>query len=201
MRPSGVGKPLSSNGGNAWLRRTYRLGRGDDNGWFWIGGARMTTGIACGSVRHWTSSERQVLRRVRCPDRGVGGHREVQAGDGAVRRCGAFDEPRGHLDAERLRDIMTEVAERSAAVVRRYGGTVEFTGDGVMALFGAPVALEDHAFRACLAAVAIQEDARPVGSRGAAPRRGGATPAGGLGFGPGDRRRDRFGLIGLRRDR
>ena len=33
-----------------------------------------------------------------------------------------------------------------AAVVRRYGGTAEYNGDGVMALFGAPIALEDHAF-------------------------------------------------------
>ena len=63
------------------------------------------------------------------------------------------------LDMERLREIMTEVVERSAAVVRRYGGTVEYTGDGVMAIFGAPVALEDHAFRACVAALAIQEEA------------------------------------------
>ena len=63
------------------------------------------------------------------------------------------------LDMERLREVMTELVERSAAVVRRYGGTVEFTGDGVMAIFGAPVALEDHAFRACLAALAIQEEA------------------------------------------
>jgi adenylate cyclase len=63
------------------------------------------------------------------------------------------------VDMERLREIMTELVERSAAVVQRYGGTVEFTGDGVMALFGAPVALEDHAFRACLAAVAIQQEA------------------------------------------
>ena len=54
------------------------------------------------------------------------------------------------LDVERLREIMTELVERSAAAVRRYGGTVEYNGDGVMALFGAPVALEDHAFRACL---------------------------------------------------
>ena len=53
------------------------------------------------------------------------------------------------VDMERLREIMTELVERSAAVVRRYGGgSVEFTGDGVMAVFGAPVALEDHAFRA-----------------------------------------------------
>ncbi len=63
------------------------------------------------------------------------------------------------VDMERLREIMTELVERSAAVVRRYGGTVEYTGDGVMAIFGAPVALEDHAFRACLAALAIQQEA------------------------------------------
>ncbi len=63
------------------------------------------------------------------------------------------------LDMERLRDIMTDLVERSAAVVRRYGGTAEYIGDGVMALFGAPVALEDHAFRACLAALDIQDEA------------------------------------------
>ncbi len=62
------------------------------------------------------------------------------------------------LDIERLREIMTELVERAAGVARRYGGTVEYNGDGIMALFGAPVALEDHAFRACAAALAIQED-------------------------------------------
>ena len=64
------------------------------------------------------------------------------------------------VDMERLREIMTDLAERSAAVVRRYGGTVEYTGDGVMAVFGAPVALEDHAFRGCLAALAIQAETK-----------------------------------------
>ena len=63
------------------------------------------------------------------------------------------------VDVERLREIVTALVERSAAVVRRYGGSVEFTGDGVMAIFGAPVALEDHAIRACLAAVGVQEEA------------------------------------------
>jgi len=64
------------------------------------------------------------------------------------------------LDVERLREIMTALVERSAAVVQRYGGgSVEYTGDGIMAVFGAPVALEDHAFRGCLAALAIQEEA------------------------------------------
>jgi class 3 adenylate cyclase len=62
------------------------------------------------------------------------------------------------VDIERLREIMTELVERSAAVLQRYGGTVEYNGDGVMALFGAPVALEDHAFRACLAALGIQQE-------------------------------------------
>src|SRR6218665_1926536 len=63
------------------------------------------------------------------------------------------------LDVERLRAVMTELVERSAAVLRRYEGTVEFIGDGVMALFGAPVALEDHAYRACLAALGLQVEA------------------------------------------
>jgi class 3 adenylate cyclase len=67
------------------------------------------------------------------------------------------------VGAERLREIMTELVERSAAVVRRYGGTVDsFTGDGIMAVFGAPAALEDHALRACLAALGIQDEATRV---------------------------------------
>src|SRR6476659_4150474 len=60
---------------------------------------------------------------------------------------------------ERLREIMADLAERCAAVVKRYGGTVDkFTGDGIMAVFGAPIALEDHAVRACLAALDVQKE-------------------------------------------
>lgn len=67
------------------------------------------------------------------------------------------------LGAERLREVMTELVDRSAAVVQRYDGTVDkFTGDGIMALFGAPISLEDHAFRACLAALDIQQAARQL---------------------------------------
>jgi adenylate cyclase len=53
------------------------------------------------------------------------------------------------------------LVERSALVVQRFGGTVnQFTGDGIMAVFGAPTALEDHAFRACMAALGVQEETR-----------------------------------------
>ena len=68
------------------------------------------------------------------------------------------------VGTERLREIMAELADRCAAVVQRYGGTVDkFTGDGIMAVFGAPVALEDHAFRACLVALGVQEEAKRLG--------------------------------------
>jgi class 3 adenylate cyclase len=63
------------------------------------------------------------------------------------------------VGSERLREIMAELVDRAAVVVQRYGGTVDkFTGDGIMAVFGAPTALEDHAVRACLAALGIQEE-------------------------------------------
>jgi adenylate cyclase len=65
------------------------------------------------------------------------------------------------LDPERLQEIMNDLFNASAAIVQRYQGTVDkFTGDGLMALFGAPVALEDHAKRACIAALEIQAAAQ-----------------------------------------
>lgn len=68
------------------------------------------------------------------------------------------------VGAERLREIMTDLIREASAVVQRYGGTVsQFTGDGLMAVFGAPIALEDHAFRACLAALDIQQGVQHLG--------------------------------------
>ena len=67
------------------------------------------------------------------------------------------------VGAERLREIIADLADRCASVVQQYGGTVDkFTGDGIMAVFGAPVALEDHAVRACLAALGVQEEAKAL---------------------------------------
>lgn len=70
------------------------------------------------------------------------------------------------LGSERLRELMAEVFDVSADAVRRYGGTVDkFTGDGIMAVFGAPVALEDHALRGCLAALNLQGEMRRLAVR------------------------------------
>jgi class 3 adenylate cyclase len=78
------------------------------------------------------------------------------------------------VGAERLREIMAELVDRAMAVVQRYGATVDqFTGDGIMAVFGAPVALEDHGFRACLAALEIQREAQ--GMAGEIDRRDGVS--------------------------
>jgi hypothetical protein len=68
---------------------------------------------------------------------------------------------RAAVGAERLREFMADLADRCAAVVQRYGGTVGgFTGDGIMAVFGSPAALEDHAVRARRAALGVQEEAK-----------------------------------------
>jgi class 3 adenylate cyclase len=64
-------------------------------------------------------------------------------------------------DPEEARAILDPALERMMEAVHRYEGTVnQVLGDGIMALFGAPLALEDHAVRACFAALRIQESAR-----------------------------------------
>lgn len=64
---------------------------------------------------------------------------------------------------ERLRELMSDMFDCCCEVVQRYGGTVDkFTGDGLMAVFGAPVSLEDHAIRACMAALDIQQRVREL---------------------------------------
>jgi len=62
------------------------------------------------------------------------------------------------LGAEAMRDLVAAFLEMSLAEVHRYGGAApQFSGDGFMALFGAPVTQEDHVRRALLAALAIQQ--------------------------------------------
>src|SRR5437867_12773587 len=60
-------------------------------------------------------------------------------------------------DPEEARQLLDPVLERMMAAVHRYEGTVnQVMGDGIMALFGAPLSHEDHAVRACYAALAMQ---------------------------------------------
>jgi class 3 adenylate cyclase len=60
-------------------------------------------------------------------------------------------------DPEEARELLDPVLERMMEAVHRYEGTVnQVMGDGIMALFGAPVAHEDHAVRACYAALDMQ---------------------------------------------
>jgi class 3 adenylate cyclase len=64
-------------------------------------------------------------------------------------------------DLEEARKILDPVLERMMDAVHRYEGTVnQVMGDGIMALFGAPLAHEDHAVRACYAALRMQDAVR-----------------------------------------
>jgi class 3 adenylate cyclase/tetratricopeptide (TPR) repeat protein len=64
-------------------------------------------------------------------------------------------------DPEEARALLDSVVELMMDAVHRYEGTVnQVMGDGIMALFGAPLAHEDHAVRACFAALAIQSAIR-----------------------------------------
>src|SRR5262245_42431718 len=61
-------------------------------------------------------------------------------------------------DAEEARNVLDPVLQLMMHAVHRYEGTVnQVMGDGIMALFGAPLAHEDHAVRACYAAIRMQE--------------------------------------------
>jgi class 3 adenylate cyclase/tetratricopeptide (TPR) repeat protein len=65
------------------------------------------------------------------------------------------------LDAETARQVLDSAVEVMMRAVHRYEGTVnKILGDGIMAVFGAPIAHEDHATRACYAALAVHENMR-----------------------------------------
>jgi class 3 adenylate cyclase/tetratricopeptide (TPR) repeat protein len=67
------------------------------------------------------------------------------------------------LDPEDARRLLDPVLERMMEAVHRYGGTVnQVMGDGIQALFGAPLAYEDHAVRACYAALKMQESIKKL---------------------------------------
>ena len=64
-------------------------------------------------------------------------------------------------DPEEAQRRLTVAIAAMSESVQEYGGTIsQLLGDGLLALFGAPVAQEDHALRACLAAIALQQRMR-----------------------------------------
>jgi class 3 adenylate cyclase/tetratricopeptide (TPR) repeat protein len=70
------------------------------------------------------------------------------------------------LEPEEVHQIMEGCLRLLMEAIHKYEGTVnQFTGDGVMALFGAPLAHEDHAQQACYAALAIQKDLAEYGEK------------------------------------
>ena len=75
------------------------------------------------------------------------------------------------LDPEQAQAILDPALHAMVEAVHRYEGTVnQVLGDGIMALFGAPLAHEDHAARACYAALAMQDALRrSMPTRYAAP--------------------------------
>src|SRR5438093_6582644 len=111
------------------------------------------------------------------------------------------------IDPEMFHQVMERVAALLAEGVHRFEGTVtQFTGDGLMALFGAPIAHEDHAQRACFAALHLSEELRRY-AEGSSPRGASACRTGDPGGRSGRGRRlprpdggDRLGRPGQRVD-
>ena len=133
-------------------------------------GARAEYAKPGGATRPSTSPRRSSPRR-RPRGRAQAGHRAVR------RRLGLHVALSERLDPEDVHGLMTRVFELILAEVHRYEGTVnQFLGDGVMALFGAPIAHEDHARRGVQAALGI---AKALGAyRRRAARAHEASPSG-----------------------
>jgi transcriptional regulator with AAA-type ATPase domain/tetratricopeptide (TPR) repeat protein len=112
------------------------------------------------SKRRAPSPPRPLAERILAPDGMLGGERKqltVLFADfkGSMERLAG-------RDPEDTRKLFDPVLERMIEAVQRHGGIVnQVRNDGVMALFGAPLAQEDHAVRACYAALALHEAAGP----------------------------------------
>jgi class 3 adenylate cyclase len=103
-------------------------------------------------------------------------------------------------DPEEARQLLDPVLEHMMATVHRYEGTVnQVLGDGIMALFVAPLAHEDHAARACYTALAMQDALRRYSAEVRRTRRRGADsrrPQLGRGRGTRHWQRPAHGLLG-----
>ena len=124
-------------------------------------GALTSAGLLCGSCDTELPPDSQFCNKCGAPVRSAATAAEYKQVTVLFADVVHSMDIAAAVGAERLREIMAALVDRSAVVVERYGGMVnQFTGDGIMAVFGAPMALEDHAVRACLAALGIQEEAK-----------------------------------------
>ena len=120
----------------------------------------MTAGVACGSCGTGLRENAKFCDECGAPAAVSGDtakYKQVTVLFADVVRSMDIAAAAGYGAVARDHDRAGGAVGGGGAALRRR--RVEYTGDGVMALFGAPVALEDHAFRACLAALAIQEEA------------------------------------------
>ena len=119
---------------------------------------------ACGAPLHAmaattprTYTPGYLAERILTARRGIEGERK--------RVTVLFSDVKGSMelladrDPEEARELLDPVLERMMEAVHRYEGTVnQVMGDGIMALFGAPLACEDHGVRACFAALRMREE-------------------------------------------
>jgi class 3 adenylate cyclase/tetratricopeptide (TPR) repeat protein len=119
-------------------------------------GAALTPGLTEPSASPQSYTPKHLAEKILTSRSALEGERKQVT----VLFCDVVDSSRlaGHLGAEGMHEVMDRALRLMAAGVHRYEGTInQFLGDGVMALFGAPVALEDHALRAVQAALTIRE--------------------------------------------
>jgi class 3 adenylate cyclase len=116
-------------------------------------------------------SPRRLVERVFASDAAADGERKlVTVLFADLRGSTALIE---RLDAEAAIERMRPAVDAMRAAVHRFEGTVNrIQGDGIMALFGAPIAHEDHALRACLAGLQIRDAIRALGDKALVPRIG-----------------------------
>ena len=127
------------------------------------GGGRTATGLLCGSCGTELAPNSKFCNECGTPRAQVTRAAEYKQVTVLFADVVHSMDIAAAVGSERLREIMAQLLGRATEVVQRYDGTVDkFTGDGIMAVFGAPVALEDHAVRACVAALGVQDEAKQI---------------------------------------
>jgi class 3 adenylate cyclase len=127
----------------------------------------------CGTALAPRSASQSTTSSLNTPNLAISAEPRPAAADGERKTVTAlFADIKGsmelmeHLDPEDARAIIDPVLQLMIAAVRRYEGyLVQSTGDGIFALFGAPLAHEDHPQRAIYAALRMQEEMRRYAER------------------------------------